>query len=199
MKPKAATAQTRQKKQDVEEDDGDIELGGMDDDDEGVEPEEVFIRKDKNRQDEPGRVKTTSTSTMTERQAREEELRRMMEGESEGEEQGEKEEDEEMVDAEEPPAEQPVPRDPSPSPPPAPQKGKRLVTRKRTVKDAEGFLVTTEEKVWESVDEGEGEKQERPKQKKRTQSEGQSQDEKKSAGKKEKKQGSIMSFFAKRS
>ncbi|KAJ5900708.1 uncharacterized protein N7473_004778 [Penicillium subrubescens] len=91
---------------------------------------------------------------------REEKLKKMMEDDDA--------DDEEMADADEELQREPTPEEQPPPPPPKPaelkeevtvqdgrRRGKRQVMKKRTVKDAEGYLVTREEATWESFSEDE--------------------------------------------
>ncbi|KAI5306881.1 hypothetical protein KEM56_006628 [Ascosphaera pollenicola] len=196
---------------DIKEDDNDIFLGDANDDD-GEEPEEVFAAKSTN---EAGALKTTETKRDT-RRDREEKLRKMMEDDDDAD--GDKEMhdadlpgSEMNIDDVEPEAAEPPSAQQSNEPteskdvqekpaPPGRRRGRRLVTKKRTAKDAEGYLVTTEERVWESFSEDE----EPPKKKAApVNHNGGAQAGKKGgeekAKPKPKGQGNIMSFFAKRS
>ncbi|KAI5290931.1 hypothetical protein KEM54_006981 [Ascosphaera aggregata] len=204
---------------DVKEDDNDIFLEDADDD-EGEEPEEIFAARNSS---EPGSIKTTESKRDT-RQEREEKLRMMMENDVD-EDQEMRDADiaasEMNVDESTPASDKAQSEPPSAQPfgsasrsnesaeaesiqekpaPPGRHRGRRQVTKKRTTKDAEGYLVTTEERVWESFSEDE-----EPPRKEGTavaQGNGTQGGRSRSDDKpkpKPKGQGSIMSFFAKKS
>ena len=113
----------------------------------------------------PTKQSKTSTSRPS-RIEREEKLRQMMmddDDDENPEETNEANEDSEMVDASSPsnPIDAPErtkARSPSPSAP-APEisngrrRGRRKIMKKKTMKDAEGYLVTKEEPAWESFSE----------------------------------------------
>lgn len=96
---------------------------------------------------------------------------------------------------------------PAPEPQPEPEqtmtitdgrrRGRRKVMKKKTTKDAEGFLVTKQEPVWESFSE-EDTPAAAPQSKKQSSGPGKAPatSDKGSAGKKG--QGNIMSFFSKK-
>ncbi|KAL2011293.1 hypothetical protein VTN00DRAFT_4011 [Thermoascus crustaceus] len=160
------------------------------DDDEEEEREDLFLDTGK-------RVSNKSRES---RKEREEKLKKMME-----------DDDEDMPDAPDTPAElaeaaaeEPAPEETKPvEKPEAKQelkeevsvqggrrRGKRQVMKKKTVKDEEGYLVTVEEPVWESFSEDEP----APPPKKKPAPSGPS----KGKGGAKNGQGSIMSFFAKK-
>ncbi|OAX85155.1 hypothetical protein ACJ72_00457 [Emergomyces africanus] len=128
------------------------------------------------------------------KKAREEKLRKMME-------------DEEMADAPElPPTEETEPAEPSqtevapkaepeeePSAPRGRRRGRRQVMKKKTIKDAEGYLVTKEEPVWESFSEDEA-----PPPVKRKPAVSVNAKPASSKGNQKTGQGNIMSFFGKK-
>lgn len=146
-----------------------------------------------------------ATTTRPSRTEREEKLRQMMDDDDDDEEDDNGEgndvnENSEMVDASSPsnPIDAPEPsksQSPSP-PPPAPEvsngrrRGQRKVMKKKTMKDAEGYLITKEEPVWESFSE---EDKPTPVPKPKMQVEGNKGKVTSSA----KGQGNLMSFFGK--
>ncbi|KAL2000546.1 hypothetical protein VTN02DRAFT_2933 [Thermoascus thermophilus] len=163
----------------------------FDDDEEEEEREDLFL--------DTGRRE--SNKTRESRKEREERLKKMME-----------DDDEEMPDAPDTPAEpaetaaeEPAPEEPKPADKPEPKqelkeqvsvqggrrRGRRQVMKKKTIKDEEGYLVTVEEPVWESFSEDEP----APPPKKKPALGGPSS---KGKGGAKNGQGSIMSFFAKK-
>ena len=158
----------------------------------------------------PPPKQSSAAPSKASRTEREEKLRQMMDEEDgdddddgdddETDKADETNEDYEMVDAPSPsnPIDAPQTskrKSPSP-PPPAPEvshgrrRGRRKVMKKRTMKDAEGYLVTKEEPVWESFSE---EDRPPPAQKPKVQVGG----IKGKATSSAKGQGNLMSFFGK--
>ncbi|KAG9243778.1 DNA polymerase subunit Cdc27 [Calycina marina] len=127
----------------------DTSMKGMEDDDD--EEEEyippVLVKKPKAKDAESAGDKKSRTE-------REAELKRMME---------ESDEEEDLIPALEPEKDETVLKEVNPDEEPGPvttviegrRRGKRRVTKKKTIKDEEGYLVTKEEAVWESFSEDE--------------------------------------------
>ncbi|KAI1927949.1 CDC27 protein [Ophidiomyces ophidiicola] len=162
---------------------GDVVMGGDSDEEEN---EDLFLDSKKSTHDNYGQLK----------KEREAELRKMMEDDD----------DDEMPDAprggasEEPTSMEKTATAERPAttaePAPAPtithsgqRRGKRQVVKKKTFKDADGYLVTKEEKVWESFSEDEPEP---PKKRPAVSTAGKPKATPKTG------QGNLMSFFGKK-
>ncbi|PGH02456.1 DNA polymerase delta subunit 3 [Blastomyces parvus] len=160
-------------------------------------PEDVALDVSSEEEREDLFLDTGTKSSDSKREAkkeREEKLRKMME-------------DEEMTDAPEPltteepePAETSQPEEvPKPEPeeemsaPKGRRRGRRQVMKKKTMKDAEGYLVTKEEPVWESFSEDEA-----PPPAKRKPPVSVTPKPSNNKGSQKTGQGNIMSFFGKK-
>lgn len=151
-------------------------------------------------------TKKRTDAARQEKSAREQTLKKMMEDYEEEEEADDKEEEQDAIMqdslAESQPAVAPEPEPEattSVSVAGGRRRGRRRVMKKKTTKDAEGYLVTKEEPIWESFSEDERETMKKPVAA-RKESTAKSSLKEDGKGKKEGKpgQGNIMSFFAKR-